>query len=83
MLAREPTRPAEECVCGKDIVKLASGEYRSDESDPHVDRAACKATDNGRHQPRPAENEGRAIKRRVSSPWSSGSEPNLQTGERT
>lgn len=80
MLAREPIRPAEECVCGKGIVELASGEYRSDESDPRVDRAACKATDKGRHQPRPAETDGRAIMSRVSPPWSGNTEPDLQTG---
>lgn len=53
MLAREPTQPARECMCGKDIVELNSGEHRSTESDPRVDRAACEATSDGRHQPTP------------------------------
>jgi hypothetical protein len=81
MLTREPTRPAKKCVCGKDIVELSSGEHRSTESDPRVDRAACEATGNGRHQPRPAGNEERAVMRRASPPWSDSTRDHHRTGD--
>jgi hypothetical protein len=67
--------------CGKWIVQLEAGHWRSDEKDHADDRIVCKESDDGWHHPiGEVAPSGPAKMRRVSPPWSRPA-PGHRTGE--